>query len=183
MKSFQLIRSPAISLTSFHDLLVPRISSSIVLRHVLFGLPLLLYPWGFQSNAVFSIDPVCLRNVCPNQFHFLLLIYWNTLYIYIYIYIYTLHYIHHQYTTGVLWYVKDTHSPMKMKHTKCSETLAIKLHTPENNPKENIWHSKHRESLKSIKDTQVYIFKIIPLYIQNLFLSNFDILYLLLQTM
>jgi hypothetical protein len=44
MKSFQLIRSPAIPLTSFHDLLVPLISSYIVLRHVLFGLPLLLYP-------------------------------------------------------------------------------------------------------------------------------------------
>ena len=42
-----------------------------VLRHVLFGLPLLLYPWGFQFNAVFSIAPVFLRNVCPIQFHFL----------------------------------------------------------------------------------------------------------------
>ena len=29
-------------------------------------------PWGFQSNAVFSIAPVSLRNVCPIQFHFLL---------------------------------------------------------------------------------------------------------------
>ena len=38
------------------------------LRHVLFGLPLLLYPWGFQSNAVFSIAPVSLCNVCPVQF-------------------------------------------------------------------------------------------------------------------
>jgi DNA-binding IclR family transcriptional regulator len=44
MKSFQLIRSTAIPLTSFHDFLVPLISSSIVLHHVLFGLPLLLYP-------------------------------------------------------------------------------------------------------------------------------------------
>jgi len=49
---------------SFHDLLVLLISSSIVLRHVLFGLPLLQYPWGFQSNAVFSIALVSLRNVC-----------------------------------------------------------------------------------------------------------------------
>ena len=74
MKSFQALRSPAIPLTSFHDLLVLLISSSIVLRHVLFGLPLLLYPWGFQSNAVFWIAPVSLCNVCPIQFHFLLFI-------------------------------------------------------------------------------------------------------------
>ena len=40
-------------LTSSHDLLVLLISSSVVLRHVLFGLPLLLYPLGFQCNAVF----------------------------------------------------------------------------------------------------------------------------------
>ena len=71
MKSFQTLRSPAIPLTSFHDLPVFLISSSIVLRHVLSILPLLLYPWGFQSNAVFSIAPPSLRNVCPIPFHFL----------------------------------------------------------------------------------------------------------------
>ena len=43
MKSFQALRSPVIPLTSFHDLPVPLISSSIVLRHVLICLPLLLY--------------------------------------------------------------------------------------------------------------------------------------------
>jgi hypothetical protein len=64
MKIFQALRSPAIPLTSFHDLLV-FISSSIVIRHVLFGLPLLLYPRGFQSNAVFSTAPASLRNACP----------------------------------------------------------------------------------------------------------------------
>jgi hypothetical protein len=74
MKSFQALRSPAIPLTSFHDLPVFLISCSIVLRHVLFGLPLLLYPWGFQSNAVFSFASASLRNVCPIQFHFLLFI-------------------------------------------------------------------------------------------------------------
>jgi len=74
MKSFQALQSPAIPLTSFHDLPVFLISSSVVLRHVLFGLPLLLYPWGFQSNAVFSIAHASLRNVCPIQFHFLLFI-------------------------------------------------------------------------------------------------------------
>ena len=78
MKSFQALRSPAIPLTSFHDLLVLLISSSIVLHHVLFGLPLLvLYPWGFQSNAVFSIAPFSLRNVCPIQFHFLLFVWFS----------------------------------------------------------------------------------------------------------
>jgi hypothetical protein len=72
MKSFQALRSPAIPLTSFHDLLVLLTSSSNVLHHIFFSLPLLLYPWGFQSNAVFSIAPVSLRNVYPIQFHFLL---------------------------------------------------------------------------------------------------------------
>jgi len=66
--------SPAIPLTSFYDLPVFLISSSIVLHHILFGLPLLLYPWGFQSSAVFSIASASLRNVCPIQFHFLLFI-------------------------------------------------------------------------------------------------------------
>jgi len=74
MKIFQVLRSPAIPLTSFHDLPVFLISSSIALRHVLFSLPLLLYPWGFQSNAGFSIAPVSLRNVCQIKFHFLLFI-------------------------------------------------------------------------------------------------------------
>jgi hypothetical protein len=77
MKSFQALRSPAIRLTSFHDLPVPLISSSVVLRHVLFGLPLLLYPWGFQSNAVFSIAPTSLCNVCPIQWHFLLFVWFS----------------------------------------------------------------------------------------------------------
>jgi hypothetical protein len=70
MKSFQALRSPAIPLTSFHDLPVFLISSSIALRHVLFGLPL-LYPRGFQSSAVFSIVPASLCILCPIQIHFL----------------------------------------------------------------------------------------------------------------
>jgi hypothetical protein len=36
-----------------------------------------------------------------------------------------------------------------MEQKECSETLAIKLHTPENNPKENTRYSKQGESLKS----------------------------------
>jgi hypothetical protein len=74
MKSFQALWSPAIPLTSFHDLPVFLISSSIVFRYVLFGLPLLLYAWGSQSNAVFSTALASLSNVCPIQFHFLLFI-------------------------------------------------------------------------------------------------------------
>jgi len=73
-KSFQALRSPAIPLTSFHDLPLFLISFSIVLHRVLFSLPLLLYPRGFQSNAVFSIAPPSLRNVCPIIFYFLLFI-------------------------------------------------------------------------------------------------------------
>jgi hypothetical protein len=37
---------------------------------------------------------------------------------------------------------------MKMEQTECSETLAIKIHTPEKNPKENKRHSKQGENLK-----------------------------------
>ena len=71
MKSFQALQSPAIPLTSFHDLLVLLISFSVVFHHILFGLSLLLYPWGFQSNMVVSIAHVSLRIVCPIHFHFL----------------------------------------------------------------------------------------------------------------
>ena len=46
--------SSYIPLTSFHDLPVLLISSSIVLRHVLFGLPLLPYPWGFQCPSIYG---------------------------------------------------------------------------------------------------------------------------------
>jgi hypothetical protein len=38
---------------------------------------------------------------------------------------------------------------MKMERTECSETLAFELHTPGNNPKENIRHLNQGESLKS----------------------------------
>ena len=77
MESFQPLRSPAIPLTSFHYVLFLLIPSSTALRQVLFGIPLLLHPWGFQSNAVFSVAPVSIRNVCPIQFHFLLYIWFS----------------------------------------------------------------------------------------------------------
>jgi len=74
MKIFQALQSPPLPLTLFHDLPVFLISSSIVLRHVLFGLPPFLYPWWFQCNAVYYTAPVSLRNVYPIQFHFVLFI-------------------------------------------------------------------------------------------------------------
>jgi hypothetical protein len=40
---------------------------------------------------------------------------------------------------------------MKMGQTECSETLALKLQAPVNNPEESIHHSEHGESLKSRK--------------------------------
>jgi hypothetical protein len=47
---------------------------------------------------------------------------------------------------------------MKMERTECSETLAFKLQTPGNNPKANIRHSKHGESLKSRIHTMFILF-------------------------
>jgi hypothetical protein len=38
---------------------------------------------------------------------------------------------------------------MKMEQTECSETLAYKIHTPGNYPKDSIQHSEHGGSLKS----------------------------------
>jgi hypothetical protein len=45
--------------------------------------------------------------------------------------------------------VFNIHASMKMEQTQCSETSAIKHHTPENNPKCYTRHTKHGESLKS----------------------------------
>ena len=39
--------------------------------------------------------------------------------------------------------------PMTMKQTRCSETSAYKIQTPESLPKERIQHPEHGESLKS----------------------------------
>jgi hypothetical protein len=41
------------------------------------------------------------------------------------------------------------HLPMKMEQTQCSETSAIKHHTPENNPKCYTRHTEYGESFKS----------------------------------
>jgi len=41
------------------------------------------------------------------------------------------------------------HLPMKMEQTECSETLAYKIQTLGNHPKESMQHSGHGESFKS----------------------------------
>jgi hypothetical protein len=56
------LRSPAIPLTSFHDL--PLISSSFVLRHILFGVPLLLYVPEDSNLILFSILLLLLYVMC-----------------------------------------------------------------------------------------------------------------------
>ena len=46
----------------------------IDLRHVSFGRPLFLVPWGVQSRACFVISPLFLRRVWPIHLHVFLLI-------------------------------------------------------------------------------------------------------------
>jgi hypothetical protein len=50
---------------------------------------------------------------------------------------------------------------MKMEQTGCSETLVFKLQTPGNNPKKNVRHSKHDESLKSRSSLRVFENKVL----------------------
>jgi hypothetical protein len=45
---------------------------------------------------------------------------------------------------------EDGTNSVPKRQTECSETLAFKLQTPENNPEQSVQHSKHGESLKSI---------------------------------
>jgi len=65
---------PAILLTSLQ--LSPFTNASLwtVLSHVCLGLPLLLFPCGFQSKASLSMASCPFLSVCPIQFHFRLLI-------------------------------------------------------------------------------------------------------------
>lgn len=53
----------AIFLTCCHVILFSANSSLTVRRHVLRGLPLLLLPWGFHSNAIFAISKSNLSNI------------------------------------------------------------------------------------------------------------------------
>jgi len=66
-----LTRFRASALISFHVLPCCLISSRIVLRHVVRGVPRDLVPWGFHSKAAFVMSPGGRRNVCPSDPHFL----------------------------------------------------------------------------------------------------------------
>jgi hypothetical protein len=57
---------------------------------------------------------------------------------------------------------------MKMEQTERSETLGFKLQRPGNNPKENIRHSKHGESLKPLTHCRQNLKSHVPLLDLNL---------------
>jgi hypothetical protein len=61
----------ASNLTSFHVLPWCLISSRIVLRHVVWGRPRDLDPWGFHSRAAFAMSPGGRQSVWPSHPHFL----------------------------------------------------------------------------------------------------------------
>ena len=73
-KHRHLVLFPAILLTSFQ--LFPYSDASLwtVLLHVCLGLPLLLFPCGFQSKASLSMASFPFLSLCPIHFHFRLLI-------------------------------------------------------------------------------------------------------------
>jgi len=73
-KHCHLVLFPAILLTSFQLFPLSNASLWTVLRHVCLGLPLLLFPCGFQSKACLSMTSCPFLSVCPIQFHFRLLI-------------------------------------------------------------------------------------------------------------
>jgi len=64
-----LTRLLASTLTSFHVLPWCLISSKIVLRHVVPGLPRDLVPWGFHSKAAFAMSPGGWESVWPSHPH------------------------------------------------------------------------------------------------------------------
>jgi len=59
------------TLTSFRVLPWCLISSKIVLRHVVRGLPRDLVSWGFHSKAAFAMSPGGRRSMWPSHPHFL----------------------------------------------------------------------------------------------------------------
>jgi hypothetical protein len=73
-KRCHLVLSLAILFTSLH--LFPFANASLWtdLRHVCFGLPLLLFPCGFQSKTSLSMASFHSLSVCPIQVHFRLFI-------------------------------------------------------------------------------------------------------------
>jgi hypothetical protein len=73
VKLLHLILWFANALTSLQFFPISVISSSVVLLQVFLGRPLLLTPWGFQSNASFSMVPAGFLRVWPIHLHFLFL--------------------------------------------------------------------------------------------------------------
>ena len=64
----------AIPLTSFQFFTFSNALLWTVLCHVCLGLPLLLFPCGFQSKASLLMSSFPFLSICPIQFHFCLLI-------------------------------------------------------------------------------------------------------------
>ena len=64
----------AMAFISPHDLLSSFTSLLSVLRHIVFGFPLFLLPYGFHSNVSFTLNFSGLRNTCPIHRHFRFLI-------------------------------------------------------------------------------------------------------------
>ena len=73
-KHCHLVLFPAILLTSLQVFPFSNASLWTVLCHLGLGLPLLLFPCGFQSKAFLSMASCPFLSACPIQFHFRLLI-------------------------------------------------------------------------------------------------------------
>ena len=73
-KHRHLVLFPAILLTSLQLFFFSNASLWTVLRHVCLGLPLFLFPCGFQAKASRLMASCPFLSVCPIQFHFRLLI-------------------------------------------------------------------------------------------------------------
>jgi len=71
MSPFHFCLSAAKNLSSFQLLPASLITD---LLQLLLGLPLFLFPWGFQSRAAFGISPSSFLNVWPIHLNFLFLI-------------------------------------------------------------------------------------------------------------
>ena len=71
---FHLTLFLASALISAQILLTPLASSSIVLRHVFFGLPLPRLPWGFHSRACLAKSSDDFHSVWPSHPHLRFLI-------------------------------------------------------------------------------------------------------------
>ena len=71
MSPFHFCLSAAKNLSSYQLLPASLITD---LLHLFLGLPVFLFPWGFQSRAAFGISPSYFLNVWPIPLNFLFLI-------------------------------------------------------------------------------------------------------------